>query len=147
MRTKLILALGAIAILIIAVGCSNGGRTTAPGNNIESLNLPNGNDVNRFNGPATVPEVLSDGSNGSFLGTYQMESLNCRSLQIDNKTRVELQFNVEPSVPLINGMVIRVWGGMIEGPGTRCHYSKYIVVNSYKIFSTPIHSGDDTVID
>ena len=88
MSMKSILALGAIAILIIAVGCSNGGRTTAPGNNIESLNLPNGNDVNRFNSPATVSEVITDSRNNSFLGINHIESLNCRSLEIDKNTRV-----------------------------------------------------------
>ncbi|HBC47483.1 MAG TPA: hypothetical protein DEO84_09485 [candidate division Zixibacteria bacterium] len=147
MSMKSILALGAIAILIIAVGCSNGGRTTAPGNNVESLNLPNGNDVNRFDGPATVSEAITDNLNNSFVGTYHIESLNCRSLEIDKYTRVELQFQVEPNTPLVNGMVLRVWGSLIQGPGTRCSYSKYLVVNSYKVLSTPIHTGAPNAID
>jgi hypothetical protein len=135
MRGKSILALGAFLVLIIAIGCSNGGRTTTPGNTVESLNLPNNQDINRFEPVSNTPVVAANKI--SVNGTYYIDHAGCSKLQIFKGDLIELDMGHVSSKPLKSGTVVMVYGQIGTGPGTRCNLQKAFIVDELKVLRNP----------
>jgi hypothetical protein len=144
MKIKTLLALCAIFATIVAVGCSNSGRTTAPDNSIASLNMPNGVDNNRFEQAASLAEVQGPESGDDVLvGTYDRDALGCASLQISKNLYVELQFATTQPLHLENGAVLEVVGIYNLTPGGRCQLSG--VFNVYKMTVLGYRSHKESV--
>jgi hypothetical protein len=137
MKAKSILALCTIAIMIVAIGCSNGSRTTSP--LTENLNIPNGYDVNRIATPDAQSPVITSPGFVVFSGTYFKDHLNCTTLTISKDNVVELQFLTEPNIPLRNGLVIDVRGTLSPTPGSRCGLATLVIVDKVQIHKANTH--------
>ncbi len=137
MKAKSILALCTIAIMIVAIGCSNGSRTTSP--LTENLNMPNGSDVNRIVTPDTQAPVINSPGFVVFTGVYFRDRVNCTTLTITKDNVVELQFITEPSIPLRNGIVVDVHGTLSPTPGSRCGLPTMVIVDKVQIHKENTH--------
>jgi hypothetical protein len=137
MKSKSLLALSAIMILIavIAIGCSNSGRTTAPASNTESLNLPGSSDVNRFDTTPTTPTIQESMGGLYIVGMYNIDRSNCQTIKYGKDMIAELQFLHESSIPLRNGMIVSILGRLSTLPGAHCQLSTVIIVDDIRVIS------------
>jgi hypothetical protein len=135
MKSKSLLALSAIVILItvIAVGCSNSGRTTAPANTIESLNLPGSSDVNRFDNAQATPTAQENVGGVYVEGVYNIDRSNCETLKYGKNMISELIFTHTSPLRLRNGMIVRIIGRISTTPGGHCQLPTSIIVDNFRI--------------
>jgi hypothetical protein len=132
MKAKGLLTAGAILLMVIAIGCSNGSRTTAPVNSTDIFTLPNGTDISRIeNGGSSVPTIESTKPTWvAVRGIYSFDQFGCVSLQLNKYDYIELSFIVNSPIDIANGTPVEIRGNYSLIPGTRCQLPKRFIVTS-----------------
>jgi hypothetical protein len=150
MKSNLVLVIGAIMALIIAVGCSNDSRTTAPAGVDNSFNLPNGDSVNRFSDELALsrPQPIGGDPVISKIGFYHITARGCQSIQIKNDSEIqpeeyiELTFNTPERLDIESGSLVLVKGEYHRYPGNFCMLPTSIQV---EVIQTLAESTSDPV--
>jgi hypothetical protein len=142
MNSKTLLVIGAILALVMAIGCSNNSRTTAPAGVDNTLTLPNDDAASRFNSeqtqgvpdPSSLPIITK-------VGIYNRTERGCQTLRIVNGADladdeyIELTFSPETPKDLEIGSLLLVKGNYHQYPGGYCMLPTSIEVQSVYVLS------------
>jgi hypothetical protein len=135
MKAKSLLVIGAILALVIAVGCSNTSRTTAPVNTTESFNMPNSGDINRFDNDQSTPVIQGNNPDWSTLtGVFNRDKNGCISLRVEKETYIELAFVRSVPADTPNGAKVKVKGYYNMLPGGHCQLQKSFSVTDLSLY-------------
>jgi hypothetical protein len=134
MNSRALLVLGAILALVIAVGCSNGSRSTSPNGTLSTFNLSNDASVNRFD--TTEPVVTSDDARIPWVtlrGSYSIDESGCQTLSLKERELVELSFEVSTPIQIQDGAYVEIRGFYAATPGYICNLANLFMVTQYTV--------------
>jgi len=135
MKSKGLIAVGAILLMVIAVGCSSN-KTTAPANT-NGLTLSSDANNNRFDTTdPTIPVVMDLKPTWITLrGTYLTDG-SCVCLQLSKEQYLELDVNTNVPGGIPSGSMVQVIGRYGTTPGSRCQLSQVFRVASIQIMGS-----------
>jgi hypothetical protein len=140
MKAKGLIVIGAIVMMVIAVGCSNS-RTTAPVASNDQFTISSDANNGRFdNSEPTVPVIADYKPIWVFLrGNIIYQGTKCTSIRLANNEYVELNFAANSPERLPQGTEILVMGNYPITGELHC--------NIYKLFRvttlTVVGQGDN----
>ena len=135
MRVKGLITIGAILLMVIAVGCSSN-KTTAPANT-NGFTLSNDVSNSRFdtNDPS-IPVVMDLKPTWVTLrGNYLIEGA-CVCLQLTKEEYLELDINTNVPGGIPNGSLVQVVGRYATTPGSHCQLAQVFRVASIQIMDS-----------
>jgi hypothetical protein len=143
MKAKGLIVIGAIVMMVIAVGCSNS-RTTAPVVNTDQLTLPGDANNGRFDtNEPNIPIVADYKPIWVVLrGNIIYQGTKCTSLKLPNNEYLELSFPYNSPERLPNGTEVQVMGNYAVTGEFRCEIYKLFRVSTLTVL-TDGNQGND----
>lgn len=141
MKAKGLIVMGAILMMVIAIGCSNS-RTTAPVVANDQLAISSDANNGRFdNSDSSIP-VIADLKPIwiTLRGDINYHGTQCVTLKIGENNYVELDFSINSPNRLPNGTPVQVVGRYASTPGSRCQFIKIFQVSEITILSGENHT-------
>jgi hypothetical protein len=140
MKSRILLASGAILICLIAIGCANNDRSTAPANSMSTLNLPGDEGFNRIDFPGSGPVTNRRPPWIALRGQYFRDEIDCETIVVKSDEHIELLMQAEVPANPENFDRIEVRGVYSTDPGYVCGLPNMFVV--YELNVLPENHAD-----